>query len=142
MLRPLRFVRRDQACPRIPDCANDLTLDDERNATHLYWVEGIAQSLQPRRPQTNPDSDTADTHLPPNNAPRFAERGRRALDSGQVGQGPQTTVYLPSEPSTVTSNVASLGRLDCARRPLIRKQKGRCIQKSSRTLQQSLVPCL
>jgi hypothetical protein len=24
---------------------------------------------------------------------------RRALDSGQVGHGPQTTVYLPSEPS-------------------------------------------
>jgi hypothetical protein len=37
----------------------------------------------------------------PNSAPRsngFAEYGRRASDSGQVGQGPQTTVYLPSEP--------------------------------------------
>jgi hypothetical protein len=55
--------------------------------------------LQSRRPQTNSGQRTADTHLPPNNAPRFAERGRRVLDSGQVGQGPQTTVYLPSEPS-------------------------------------------
>ena len=38
----------------------------------------------------------------PNSAPRFQRvrgmRAARASDSGRVGHGPQTTVYLPSEP--------------------------------------------